>query len=177
MKSKNIRERIKEYFFVHPTERMRVRQIEKKLKFPLPSVIRYAKELEKEGILKKTTVANVSMYSANRASERYLLEKKLFNMRSLFDSELIKFLISEYHNPCIILFGSYSKGEDVEGSDIDIYIESPASKDVSLNKYEATVERRIQLFVFRNIHKIPNKELANNILNGVILNGFVEIFS
>lgn len=177
MKAKNIKERIREYFFVHPTDRMRVRQIEKKLKLPLPSVIRYAKDLEREGILKRTTVANVSMYSADRSSERYLLEKKLFNIRSLFDSELIKFLVSKYHNPCIILFGSYSKGEDVEGSDIDIYIESPASKDVPLNKYEAAMERRIQLFVFKNIHKVPNKELANNILNGVVLSGFVEVFS
>ena len=65
----NIKERIKVYFFIHPTVKMRVRQIERVLKLPLPSVIRYCKELEKEGILKKTTIVGISAYSADRSSK------------------------------------------------------------------------------------------------------------
>lgn len=52
MITKNIKEKIKEHFMQNPTERIRVRQIEKKLKLPLPSIIRYTKELEEEEILK-----------------------------------------------------------------------------------------------------------------------------
>jgi len=47
MKQKDIKQIIKEYFFVNPTTKLRVREIERTLKLSLPSVIRYCKELEK----------------------------------------------------------------------------------------------------------------------------------
>jgi len=56
MKTYNIKEKIKEYFFMNPTAKLRVRQMERELKLPLPSVIRYCRELEKEGILRKESV-------------------------------------------------------------------------------------------------------------------------
>ena len=37
MKSKNIKEVIKEYYFVNPNSKLRVREIERVLKLPLPS--------------------------------------------------------------------------------------------------------------------------------------------
>jgi hypothetical protein len=49
-KNINIKEKIKDHFFMNPTLRIRVRQLEKALKLPLPSVIRYCRELQKEGI-------------------------------------------------------------------------------------------------------------------------------
>jgi len=45
----------------------------------------------------------------------------------------------------------------------------------SLAKLEKKLQRKIQLFKYKNIHKVENKELANNIINGVTLNGFVEV--
>ena len=53
MKRKSIKEEIREYFFTYPTAKLRVRQIEKKLGLPLPSVIRYCRELKDEKILSK----------------------------------------------------------------------------------------------------------------------------
>src|SRR3989344_2445160 len=107
MNTKNIKSRIKEYFLLNPTTRLRVRQIERELKAPLPSVIRYTKELEHEGILQRIVIAQVVFYAANRTSSHFLQEKKLFNLRSLYNSGLIPFLIEGYSNPSIILFGSY----------------------------------------------------------------------
>ena len=73
MKTYNIKEKIKKHFFMNPTKKMRVRQIEREIKLPLPSVIRYCKELEKEGILKKETISGVSTYSADRTSKKFLM--------------------------------------------------------------------------------------------------------
>lgn len=173
---KVIKTKLKEYFFLNPTIKLRVRQIERELKVPLPSVIRYTKELEKEGLLKSTKIANIVTYSADRTSKTYLLEKKLFNIHQLHSSGLLDFLIEELSNPFIILFGSYAKGEDVENSDIDIYIEKQNKKKVNLGKFEKMLQRKIQLFTYKNIHDLENKELANNIVNGIVLNGFMEIF-
>jgi len=176
MITNNIKEQIKNYFFLNSTTRLRVRQIEREVKVPLPSVIRYTKELEQEGILKSTSIANVRLYSADRTSQTFLLEKKLFNIRSLFSCGLVDFLVQEYSNPTIIVFGSYSRGEDVENSDIDLYLETQKKEIKSLGLFKKKLKRKIQLFKYKNIKEIKNKELANNIINGVILNGFIEVF-
>ncbi|MBU2638357.1 MAG: nucleotidyltransferase domain-containing protein [Nanoarchaeota archaeon] len=175
MKTSNIKEKLKNYFFINPTARLRVRQIERELKLPLPSVIRYAKELEKEGLLKITDIAGIRVYSADRASRQFIVEKMLFNIYSLHESGLVNLIIEELHNPAIILFGSYAKGEDIESSDIDIFIETPAKKP-DFKMFEKKLNRNIQLFLHKSIKDIKNKELANNIINGIRLNGFIEVF-
>ena len=75
MELNSIKDRIKAYFFLNPTTRLRVRQIEREVKIPLPSAIRYTKELEKEGILKSQEIAGIRLYSADRTSKSFLLEK------------------------------------------------------------------------------------------------------
>ena len=174
MKTNNIKNKIKEYFFLNPTIKLRVRQIERTIKVPLPSVIRYTKELEKEDILTSLGISNINVYSSNRSSKRFLLEKRLFNIRQL--SNLTEFLIKELSNPTIIVFGSYSKGEDIENSDIDLFIETSSNKKLNLEKFEKSLQRNIHIFTYKTINNIENKELANNIVNGITLNGFVEVF-
>lgn len=176
MKLKNIKYKIKEYFFLNPTVKLRVRQIERELKLSLPSVIRYTKELEKESILKKEVTSGTVFFSSDRTSKSFLLEKRFFNIKLIFESGLIDFIIKEYSNPIIIVFGSYSKGEDIENSDIDLYVQSSSKKEISLDKFEEKLKRKIQVFVYQNINKVNNPHLSNNIINGITLNNFLEIF-
>ncbi|MEK6830875.1 MAG: nucleotidyltransferase domain-containing protein [Nanoarchaeota archaeon] len=176
MTAKNIKDRIKEYFFLNPTNKLRVRQIEREIKIPLPSVIRYTKELEKEGILKKEETSGAVFFSSDRSSQSFLLEKKFFNTRLIFESGLIDFIIKEYSNPVIIVFGSYSKGEDIENSDVDLYIQSLSKKEINLEKFEKQLKRKIQIFIYPSINKVKNPHLSNNIINGIILNNFLEVF-
>jgi len=174
---KSIKERIKEYFFENPSARLRVRQIERAVNVPLPSVIRYTKELEKEEILESTKIAGVKLFLANRVSENYKIEKKYYNLKKIQISGLVKFLREEFSNPVIVLFGSFAKAEDIEKSDIDIYIETQKKEKFNLDKFEGLLNKTIQIFNFSNIKKIPNKHLANNIINGIVLNGFLEVLN
>lgn len=171
---KSIKESIKAYFFTHPTARLRVRQIERETKAPLPSVIRYAKELEKEGVLKATDIAGVKLYSADRASKEFLFEKSIFNIRMLRSSGLVDYITENCHNPAIIVFGSYARGEDIESSDIDLYAET--EKINSIEPFEKKLGHKIQLFCYKDIKEVKNKGLADNIINGIKLNGFLEVF-
>lgn len=176
MKTKNIKQKIKEHFFINPTAKLRVREIEKVLKLPLPSVIRYCKELQKEGILTIIQTGSVVFYTGDRGNSIFLLEKKLFNIKSIYDSGLIEFLKIELSNPVIILFGSYSRGEDLENSDIDLYLETPSKKEVHLEKFERILKRKIQVFKHKKIKEIKNLNLSNNIINGITLNNYIEVF-
>ena len=176
MTTKDIKTKIKEYFFLNPTIKLRVRQIEREVKVPLPSVIRYTKELEKEGILKKEKIANIKVFSADRASEQFLTEKKLLNVKKIFSSGTIDYIKEGFSNPTTVIFGSYSRGEDIEKSDIDIYVETHSKNELNLEKFEKKLQRKIQIFKNKNIKEIKNKELANNIINGITVNGFIEVF-
>ncbi|MBN1646042.1 nucleotidyltransferase domain-containing protein [Candidatus Woesearchaeota archaeon] len=177
MKRKDIRQSIQEYFFINPTAKLRVREIERLLKSPLPSVIRYCRELEKEGILTTEITGNVTFYTADRGSERYLLEKKLYNIKLLYVSGMVEFIRRELSNPAIVLFGSFAKGEDIESSDIDLYIETPSNKRISLEKFDKVLGRTIQMIRHKTIKDIANKHLANNIINGITLNNYIEVFT
>ncbi len=172
---KDIKNKIKEYFFVNPSAKLRVRHIEKVLKLPLPSIIRYCRELEQEGILRTIKTGGVVFYTAERSNENFLLEKKLFNIKQLYHSGLVEYLRTELHNPPTAVFGSYAKGEDTENSDIDLYIET-TKKEFDITKFEKTLKRRVQLFTHKNINEVKNPHLANNIINGIVLNGFIEVF-
>lgn len=175
MITKSIKQIITEHFFIYPKAKLRVREIERLLKLPLPSVIRYCRELEQEHILEIVKTGSVSFYTASR-SERYLLEKKCYNLKQLYLSGLIEFLKTELNNPGIVVFGSYSKGEDLEDSDIDIYLETPTKKTVNLDKFKKILHREIQIFQYKSLKEIPNPNLANNIINGIILNNYIEVF-
>jgi predicted nucleotidyltransferase len=177
MKRKDIRRIIQEYFFTNPNAKLRVREIERILKQPLPSVIRYCKELEKGKILTTVKTGKVIFYTADRTSEKYLLEKKFHNIRLIYESGLVEYLRQELSNPAIILFGSFAKGEDTETSDIDLYIEKPSKRKISLEKYEKLLKKKIQVFQHKSLKEISNHHLANNIINGIVLNSYVEVFT
>ena len=72
----------------------------------------------------------------------------------------------------IVLFGSYRRGEDVEESDIDIFLECK-KENVNVERFEKKLGRKIQLHFQENFNAYP-KELKNNIINGIVLSGFLE---
>ena len=176
MKRKNIKFLVMDFFLVNPTIKIRVRQLEKKLNVPFPSIVRYTKELTNEGVLKKEEISNVILYSADRTSKKYLIEKKLYNLRMLYESELVDYLINEISNPVIVVFGSYSRGEDIENSDIDLYFETSFGGKIKLDKFEKILKRSIQLFIHKSIREVRNKNLMDNIINGITLNNFMVVF-
>ena len=172
MIKKNIKKQIKEYFNINSTTKLRVRQIERELKLPLPSVIRYLKELCEENILTTYEISNIKLFLADRTSGEFLLEKRLYNIKSL--KKLVRYIKKELDNPTIILFGSYSKGEDIESSDIDLYLECK-KEDLKLEKFKKQLHRNIQLHFKESFNNYP-PELKNNIINGLVLEGYLEVF-
>ena len=74
----------------------------------------------------------------------------------------------------IILFGSASKGEDVEGSDVDLFLICK-DKKLNLKKYEEKIRRSINIFFSNDFNKL-SEELRHNIINGVVLKGYLKVF-
>jgi len=110
----------------------------------------------------------------NRDNTSITYLKRIENLKFLHESELLDFLIEKFGLDTIILFGSYSRGEDIFSSDIDIAIIGVGEKDLNLNKFEDMLKRKISLHYFNNIKGI-SKNLKNGILSGIILHGGIDI--
>ena len=62
------------------------------------------------------------------------------NLEKIYGSGIVDFLSNKYNRPkSIILFGSFSKGEDIENSDIDIAVSTNKRLNLDISKYEKII--------------------------------------
>ena len=102
-----------------------------------------------------------------------------YNLDLLNDSGIVDYLVRQFNHPePIILFGSFSKAEDIPLSDIDLLVVSPSKKEIDLGSFERNLNHKVQLFVKAgdDIKKMKNRELLNQWVNGIVLYGFLEMF-
>lgn len=170
---KNNAYNILELFIEHPTMHFFVRGIARELKINHSTVITYIKELEKKGFVKKDKTMIYPTYYANTEDAKYILYKKNYLIFKIEESKLINFIQKNTLPSSIILFGSGAKGTFSEKSDIDIFVESE-KLDLELKKYEKFLGKKINIIFEPNINNLSN-ELKNNIINGIILYGFVKV--
>jgi len=174
MIQKYSRYRILQEFFDFPRKDFQIREISRRIKLAQPSVINHLKALLKENFIIKEKKGIYPTFKANRDNEMFKIYKKTDLILKIKHSGLLDYLYDSCLPNAIILFGSASKGEDIEESDIDIFIQSP-NKKMLLEKYEKLLKRKLSLFFEENFSKL-NNELKNNILNGIILKGYIKIF-
>jgi predicted nucleotidyltransferase/DNA-binding MarR family transcriptional regulator len=162
-------------FFNSPTKEFTLKDISRLSKLAHTSTYKNIQELIKKGLVKKMVEKKgkrkFPLYKGIR-SQTFLREKRLYNLQALEDSGLIFYLEDNIMPNCIVLFGSYLRGEDTEQSDIDIFIESKEKK-VNLKPFEKKLQHSIELHFTSNFKKYSS-ELKNNIINGSVLHGFLE---
>ena len=161
-------------FLNNPTESFRLRELSRLSKISPPSVMNYLKEFEEKGLIKKYLKREIPFYQAVRDDEDFKHYKIISILSELHESSLIEFLWDKLSPEAIILYGSYAKGESVEGSDIDIFIIG-REKKLELKNFEKKLGKIIHLMFMENPAKIP-KELKNNLINGIVLKGYFKVF-
>lgn len=141
-----------------------------------PAVQKALPLLEKEGVVKKekTTGFNLNYITLNRDNPKVMELKRPKNLEMIYESGLSEFLEEKFPGCTIILFGSYSRGDDTVKSDIDIAIIGRKSKGVDLSVYEKRLERTITLNFYDKLNGLGN-ELKENILNGIVLAGGIDL--
>ena len=164
--------RILRLFFDCPMKGFQLREISRLTKLGMPSVSLHVKRLEKWGFLKKEKGGVYATYKASR-SDAFKLYKRSDMLLRLHESGLIEFLADRLVPDAIILFGSASRGEDIERSDIDILIVAKEG-EIDTRKYEKSLKRGIHVIFEPQVDKIPN-ELLNNIINGIVLYGYLKV--
>lgn len=168
------RYRILREFFDFPRKNFQIREISRRTKITQPSVTNHLKVLEKEKLIIKEKKGIYPSFKGNRDNELFKLYKKTDLLLGIYQCGLLDYIFDSCVPDVIILFGSASRGEDTEESDIDFFVQAPERK-LNLEKYEKILNREINLFFEENFSRL-SKELRNNILNGIILKGYIKVF-
>lgn len=166
--------RVAAIFFNEPTKPFGLLEISKKAKLAHTSVKNHLQTLLKLSIITTapSQIKNSIIYLAARRSAAFLQYKKLHNLDLIYRSGLVEHIADLLHPDCIVLFGSFMRAEDTSESDIDLFVASKA-KDIDLNTYEKALNRKIELHCKPSLQDFP-PELRDNIINGVVLYGFLE---
>ena len=161
-------------FFDFPTTHFQLRQISRLTSLGLPSTTNHLKELLKEGLIRKERGLVYSNWVASQ-TELYKAYKRNDMLLRLEECNLIQTLADSTLPAAIVLFGSASRGEDVETSDIDLLLVGSEKKLEEVRKFEKALHRRIALHFEPVVGKIP-KELLNNVINGIVVYGYLKVF-
>lgn len=165
-------------FFQEPTKEHGLLELSRTTKIAHTSVKKHLETLKKEGIISEHIIKKGSraypLYRAEQESNAFREYKKIYNLAELLSSGLIEFIKSNLMPKSVVLFGSYQKGEDIEGSDIDLFVETE-QKNIDISRFEKRLKRRVQLHFKEDFKKYPN-ELKNSIINGAVLEGYLEAF-
>ena len=146
--------------------RINVREYARIIKISPPTASKLLSNLNKDGLIKKEEDRQYIFYHANKESKVFVDLCRIYWGVVLEKSGIIENIKEELLNPVVILFGSLSKAEVKENSDIDLAIFTPTKKELKLEKYEKILGRKIQVFIFSKKEELKSKELLNNILNG-----------
>jgi len=158
-------------FFDNPSSRFHIRELARKLKLNPNTILNITNNLCKKDLLVKEKKKYLVEIYVNRTNLFKTL-KRLDNLKRLFFSGLIKLLSEEFNPELISVIGSYSLGEDLEESDIDLVVISNKEKSLSLEKFEKNLNRKIHLIV--TDYSSISDEFYINLINGVLLQGYIK---
>lgn len=175
MLTEDNRVRILRLFFEGPSERLHLREVARKAGLSATGAMKILGVLEKEGMVEKERTTVTVVYRGNYENEKFMAMKRSLNLYSLYSSGFVSALVDFYKVPeCVILFGSYAKGEDNRESDIDIAVITGMKEHLPLEIYEGNLKRKISLHLIEN-SKNEKKEFVNTLANGIVLYGYLEV--
>jgi len=178
-----LQQEIIRFLFIKAGASFNARNLSKYLEVSQPAISKAMPLLEKKGFIKVRKDKESGRFSIelNRDNPLVINLKRTENLKLIYESGFAEFLENNFPGCTIILFGSYSRGDDAVSneynshhSDIDIAIIGTKEKQVELSKFEKILERKIIINFYPSFKEI-HKHLRNNILNGILLSGSVEL--
>ena len=168
-------EKVLDVFFDDSAGKFYIREIARLTGLNPNTVLNILGLLEKEELIKRDKKKHVVEVSAN-INEKFKRLKRTANFSRVSESGLVKFLNKEFSSEAIVLIGSYSRGEDIKSSDIDIVVISKRDySSVDLKKFEKILNKKIHLII--TSYSKMSDEFYVNLINGIILSGYINKIS
>lgn len=170
--------RVARVFFDEPTATFALREVGRKAGIAHSTAIGHLATLTEAGIVATEEETHrertYTVYLADQGSTVFRTYKRLDMLHRLTTGGLVDRLERHYAPDCIVLFGSAARGEDVEGSDVDLFVQAGEDDPPDLGELEETLHRSIELHVRSDARDLP-RELRANLVNGVVLYGYLEV--
>lgn len=169
---------IKLLFFGNTLKRWHFEDIVKTSKMSRERVNHYLKLLLKQKFISKVKPKKKMPYFiANKDSESFRMEKRIIGLKILQESGLFEHINSLKNIKSAILFGSFTRGDWNNSSDIDLFIYGNCD-EFEKGSFELKLNREIQLFNYCNPEeiKILEPKLLPNIVKGFNIKGNLEPF-
>ena len=171
-----------ELFFNNPTREWHFDELVKKAKISRGKIYQWLMRFRKDGLITRfKPKEKMPYYVSNYESPKYKNRKKLFAFEKMYESGFLEHLSSLNRAESVIIFGSFSRSDWYENSDIDLFIYG-SSEGLKIVPYELRLRREIQVFVCKDAGDL-NKfgaGLVRNIIKGNLIKGnldFVRIES
>ena len=176
LKLTSLQQEILRLLFMKNGTQLNQRQISNILDVSQPAVMKALPNLQKEELitLKQDPESKRWSIELNRNNHKAMQLKRVDNLKQIYESGFADFMEKEFAGATIILFGSYSRGEDTVNSDIDIAVIGRKDKSALIERFEKMLERRININFYPSFKDI-HKNLKENLLSGIILTGGVEL--
>ena len=130
------------------------------------------------GLVKEQMVklekGNINFVQLNRDDRRVVMLKRVENLRFIYESGLPVFLEESFPGCAVVLFGSYSRGEDSVKSDIDIAVVGTKGRSVDLSGYEKKLGKTIRINFYASFNDI-HIDLKSSIVSGITLAGVIRL--
>jgi len=176
LKLTNLQQEILRLLFIKVGTSLNQRLIAKSLEVSQAAVMKALPGLEKRDFIKMQQNKESRRWSIelNRDNYKVMQLKRADNLKLIYESGLADFLEKEFAGATIILFGSYSRGEDTISSDIDLAVVGRKEKEVELSEFEELLNRKININFYNNFENIQ-KNLRENLCNGIVLVGGIRL--
>jgi len=171
-----LQQEILRYLFVKAGESFNARGLAKSLERTQAGIAKALPKLERSDLvsIKKDVVSGRWSIEINRNNHKVIQLKRAENLKLIYESGFADMLEKEFAGGTIILFGSYSRGEDTINSDIDIAIVGRKEKNIELSAFEDIFNREINVNFYPSFKDI-HKHLKENIFNGIVIAGSIEL--
>ena len=177
LKLTNLQQKILRLLFIKAGSSLNALTIAKRLNVSQPAVSKALPELLNEDLIKLDKNKETGRLSIELNRENYKIGqlKKIDNLKLIYESGFADFIEKEFAGATVILFGSYSRGDDNINSDIDIAVIGRKDKKINIEKFEVILERKININFYDSFKEI-HKNLKENIFNGIILVGGINLW-
>jgi predicted nucleotidyltransferase len=173
MIQKYSRYKVLQQFFDFPRKAFLIRELSRNTKLSVPSVRLHVKALLAEGLIIRDKNGLYPSFRAARDNSLFKLLKAQNAVLRLHQTGSIGTIEKAAYPSCIVLFGSASRGEDTEESDIDLFVQAKRMK-LDLSKFEKALNRKINV-LFEPDLKTISPELLNNLANGIVVYGYLKV--
>lgn len=169
-----------QWFFAYPDKEIGLTDLAEMLGIAKTTARKIVLQLVDEEFLIKEELGKVWRISCNRTHSHNHSVKIAFNLELIYLSGILPEIYKIVPNAkAIILFGSYRKGDDTENSDIDIAVEVIGNEDLQIIQLGILPQIGYRKNVAVNLHIFSRNKvdlnLFSNIINGIILDGFLEV--